>query len=101
MPTSTIEEAITALRRLPLERQQELAPYIYKLAADEREPEAIDAGDLKAVTEGLEQAKRRQFASPRARRGHPWLGPKMKLHFTDSRSRPLDGDTRCRHSRST
>ena len=64
MPTSTIEEAITALRRLPLERQQELAPYIYKLAADEREPEAIDAGDLKAVTEGLEQAKRRQFASP-------------------------------------
>lgn len=60
----TIEEAISALRRLSAERQQELAPYIYQLAADEREPEEIDAADLEAVTEGLEQAKRRQFASP-------------------------------------
>lgn len=59
----TIEEAITALRRLSPQRQQELAPYIYQLAADEREPEEVDPADLQAVMEGLEQASRRQFAS--------------------------------------
>ena len=64
MPTPTIEDAVTALRRLSPERQRQLAPYIYHLAADEREPEEIDAADLAAVTEGLEQARHRQFASP-------------------------------------
>ena len=31
---------------------------------DHRDPEEIDPADLAAVTEGLDQAKRRQFASP-------------------------------------
>jgi hypothetical protein len=64
MPTPTIDEAIEALRRLSPERQQELAPYICQLAADDRAPETVDPADLEAVMEGIEQAKRRQFASP-------------------------------------
>lgn len=63
MPAPTIEDAIDALRKLPPERQDELAGYIFHLATDEREPEDIDPADLPSVLEGLEQAKRRQFAS--------------------------------------
>ena len=64
MTTPTIEQAIEALRSLPAQRQQELAGYIYQLAADHREPEDIEPADLPSVLKGLEQAKRRQFASP-------------------------------------
>jgi hypothetical protein len=64
MPSPTIDDAIEALRKLPLNRQQELAGYIFHLATDEREPEDVDPADLPSVLEGLEQAKRRQFASP-------------------------------------
>jgi len=63
MTTPTIDDAIEALRRLTPERQQELAGYICQLAADS-EPEDIDPDALPAVLEGLEQAKRREFASP-------------------------------------
>lgn len=63
MPAPTIEDAIDALRKLPPERQAELASYIFDLATDEREPEEISPADLPSVLEGLEQAKRRQFAS--------------------------------------
>jgi hypothetical protein len=63
MPAPTIDDAIDALRKLPPERQDELAGYIFHLATDEREPEDIDPADLPSVLEGLEQAKRRQFAS--------------------------------------
>ncbi len=64
MTTPTIDQAIDALRKLSPKRQQELAGYIYHLAHDDREPEDIAPADLPAVLEGLEQAKRRQFASP-------------------------------------
>lgn len=64
MPAPTIDDAIDALRRLSPERQQELASYIFHLATDEREPEDVDAADLPSVLDGLEQAKRRQFAAP-------------------------------------
>ena len=64
MPAPTIDDAIEALRKLSPERQAELAGYIFHLATDEREPEDIDPADLPSVLEGLEQAKRRQFASP-------------------------------------
>ena len=64
MAAPTIDDAIEALRKLAPERQQELAGYIFHLATDEREPEDIDPADLPSVLEGLEQAKRRQFASP-------------------------------------
>ncbi len=62
MSAPTIEDAIAALRRLSPERQDELAGYILNLATDE--PEDIDPEALPAVLEGLEQAERRQFASP-------------------------------------
>ena len=64
MTTPTMEQAIEALRNLPPQRQQELAGYIVRLAADHREPADIDPADEAAVTTGLEQAKRRKFASP-------------------------------------
>lgn len=63
MSTPTIEDAIEALRRLSPQRQRELAPFICHLAADPREAEEIEPADLAAVMEGVEQAKRRQFAS--------------------------------------
>ena len=44
------------------QRQQELAGYICELAQEG--PEDIDPEHLPAVLEGLEQAKRGQFASP-------------------------------------
>jgi hypothetical protein len=64
VPAPTIDDAIEALRKLPADRQHELAGYIFHLATDEREPEDIEPADLPSVLEGLEQAKRRQFASP-------------------------------------
>lgn len=64
MPAPTIEDAIVALRKLSPDRQAELAGYIFHLATDERELEDIDPADLPSVLEGLEQARRRQFASP-------------------------------------
>ena len=64
MAAPTIDQAIDALRKLSPKRQEELADYIYHLAHDGREPEEVDPADLPAVLEGLEQAKRRQFASP-------------------------------------
>ena len=65
MTAPTIEQAIEALRSLPEKRQQELAGYILHLAStDDHEPEDIDPADMPSVLKGLEQAKRRQFASP-------------------------------------
>ena len=64
MQTPTIEQAIEALRNLSPRCQKELAAYIFHLATNRREPEATDPADLPAVIEGLEQARRRQFASP-------------------------------------
>lgn len=61
MPAPTIEDAITALRKLSPERQHELAAYICHLASDE--PEDIDPADLPSVLEGLAQAERGEFAS--------------------------------------
>lgn len=62
MSAPTIDEAIDALRKLSPKRQAELAGFICHLAQDE--PEEIDPAHLPAVMEGLEQARRGQFASP-------------------------------------
>jgi hypothetical protein len=64
MPTPTIDDAVDALRKLPQERQQELAGYILQLATDDGSPEDIAPDHLPSVLEGLEQAKHGQFASP-------------------------------------
>jgi len=60
--THTIDDAIAALKKLSPERQRELADFIFELAHDE--PEEIDPAHLPAVLEGLEQARRREFAAP-------------------------------------
>ena len=62
--STAIEQAIDALRKLPPERQEELARYICALAVDDAEPEPIDPAHLTSVLEGLEQAGQRRFASP-------------------------------------
>ena len=64
MPAPTIDEAIAALHRLPPDRQDELASYIFHLATEDSALEAVDPDDVASVNEGLEQANRRQFASP-------------------------------------
>ena len=62
MTPPTIEQAIEALRKLPPQRQHELAGYIYDLAVHP-EPEDIDPADLPAVLEGLAQIERGAIAT--------------------------------------
>jgi hypothetical protein len=60
--TELLERALEAVRRLPPERQDEIAHAMLMLAGDET-PEKIDPAHLPDVLEGLAQAKRREFAS--------------------------------------
>jgi hypothetical protein len=60
--TKLLEKAIEAVRDLPDDRQDVIARAILALANEE--PEPIDPSDRAAVLEGLEQVKKRQFASP-------------------------------------
>jgi DNA-binding TFAR19-related protein (PDSD5 family) len=59
--TKLFEKALEAVRRLPPEAQDEIARAMLRLAAKDDEPEEIDPADLRAVLEGLAQAKRREF----------------------------------------
>jgi hypothetical protein len=59
--TATIDQAIEALRQASPQRQSEIADYIIHLAKED--PEDIDPAALPAVIEGMEQARRRQFAT--------------------------------------
>lgn len=61
--TKLLEKALEAVRRLPPASQDEIALAMLTLSGNEGEPEEIDAAHLSAVLEGLEQAKRREFAS--------------------------------------
>jgi hypothetical protein len=61
--TKLLERALEAVRRLPPDTQDEIARAMLQLAAGDAEPEEIDAAHLRAVLEGLAQAKQRQFAS--------------------------------------
>lgn len=61
--TELLENAIEAARRLPPEAQDEIARAILHFAEADQAPEPIPAGHLAAVIEGLEQARRREFAS--------------------------------------
>ena len=61
--TKLLDEAVDAARRLPPEAQDEIAEIILRLAAGNGEPEPIDPAHLPAVLEGLNQARRREFAS--------------------------------------
>ena len=61
--TKLLERALEAVRRLPPESQDEIALAMLTLSGSEGEPEDIDPAHLPAVLEGLNQAKRRAFAS--------------------------------------
>jgi hypothetical protein len=58
-----LEQAIEAARHLPPERQGSIARTMLDLVANEGGSEEIDPEHLPEVLEGLEQARRRQFAS--------------------------------------
>ena len=60
--TKLLDEALEAVRPLPADAQDEIARAL-QLAANEGEPEPIEAEHLSAVLEGLAQAARREFAS--------------------------------------
>jgi hypothetical protein len=61
--TKLLERALEAVSRLPAANQDEIARVMLRLAANDGEPEEIDAAHLPAVLEGLAQAKRREFAT--------------------------------------
>jgi len=60
--TKLMEKALAAVRRLPPERQDEIALAMLNLAG-EPEPEEIDPAHLAAVLESVAQATRREFAT--------------------------------------
>jgi hypothetical protein len=61
--TKLLEQALEAVRLLPEGSQDEIARAMLLLARNESEPEEIDPAHLSAVLEGLEQMKRREFAT--------------------------------------
>jgi len=61
--TKLLEQALEAVRQLPLEAQDEIARAMLHLAESEGEREPVAPAHLAAVLEGLAQAKRREFAS--------------------------------------
>lgn len=61
--STIVEEAFTALSNLSPPRRDELAGYLRALAVEDSEPEPIDPTHLPAILEGLEQIRKRQFAS--------------------------------------
>ena len=61
--TKRLDRALEAVRRLPPDTQDEIARAMLQLAGRDGELEEVDAAHLSAVLEGLDQAKRGQFAS--------------------------------------
>ena len=61
--TKLLDRALEVVRRLPPESQDEIARAMLTLSGNEGEPEEIDPAHLPAVLKGLDQAKRRTFAS--------------------------------------
>lgn len=61
--TKLLEKALDLVRRLPPEDQDEIARAMLHLASDGAAAEEIDQDDLPAVLEGLEQARRGEFAT--------------------------------------
>lgn len=61
--TKLLEKALEAVRQLPPESQDQIAPAMLSLSGNEGEPEEVDPAHLPAVLEGLAQAKRRHIAA--------------------------------------
>ncbi len=61
--TKLLEKAVEAVRRLPIENQDEIARTMLLLASRGDEPEPIDPAHLPAVLQGLAEAGERVFAT--------------------------------------
>jgi hypothetical protein len=61
--TKLLDKALEAVRQLPSEEQDEIARTILHLATRNGESGPIDPAHLPAVIEGLEPARRREFAT--------------------------------------
>jgi hypothetical protein len=61
--TELLERALEAVRHLPPESQDEIAEAMLALAAQDGGPEVIDPAHLPSVLRGLDQARRRIFAT--------------------------------------
>jgi hypothetical protein len=57
-----LDQAVESVRALPPDEQDEIARVMLALA--DAEPEPIDPEHLSAVSEGLAQARSREFATP-------------------------------------
>jgi predicted transcriptional regulator len=60
--TKLLDEALEAVRRLPPDRQDEIAKAMLVLSEGDGEP-AVESAHLSAALEGLAQAKRGEFAT--------------------------------------
>jgi hypothetical protein len=63
MMTKLLEKALEAVRRLPPDDQDQIALAMLTLTGKDGEVEEVDPAHLSAVLEGLDQAKRREFAT--------------------------------------
>lgn len=61
--TKLLDQALEAVRRLPPASQDKIAHAMLALSGVEEEAEDIDPAHLPAVLAGLDQAKRRDFAT--------------------------------------
>lgn len=61
--TKLLEDAVTAVRRLPEDAQDAVAELMMLAISDDGPPEDIPAEHLDAVLEGLAQAERGEFVS--------------------------------------
>jgi hypothetical protein len=64
--SALLDQAMGVVLALPDDQQDEIARVMMALAADNEAVEPIDPAHLQAVLEGLDQAKRGQFATPAA-----------------------------------
>ena len=58
-----LQQALDIVRRLPSERQDNIARMMLRLAEGENNPEQIERDDLPAVLGGLAQARAGEFAT--------------------------------------
>ena len=61
--TKLLEKAISRVRDLPAEKQDRLALMLLSMADDDEEDVDLDDETRAAIQEGLEQARRGEFAS--------------------------------------
>jgi hypothetical protein len=61
--TKLLDKALEAVRRLPPHSQDEIALAMLTLSGNEGQPEDVDPEHFRAILAGLDQAKRREFAS--------------------------------------